>query len=152
MRRALAAVAVTALAAVLLAAPAGGRTGALPKGFFGVVPQTAMTPTDAGYMRAGGIGAIRVPVMWSLIQPTPKGGYDWSGLDQAVEVASRAGLTVLPFLYSTPTWLAPEPTALPIDSGKARRAWVAFVKAAVERYGPGGEFWAEHAPDQAAIN
>jgi polysaccharide biosynthesis protein PslG len=152
MKRALAAAAVLALAIAVLAAPAGGRTGALPRGFFGVVPQTALTPTDAKYMRAGGIGSIRVPVMWSLIQPSAKGDYDWSGLDQAVEVASGAGLTVLPFLYSTPTWLAPEPTALPIDSGKARRAWVAFVKAAVQRYGPGGEFWTQHAPEQAAIN
>jgi hypothetical protein len=152
MKRALAVAAVLTLAIVVLAAPAGGRTGALPKGFFGVVPQTALTPTDANYMRAGGIGSIRVPVMWSLIQPTAKGSYNWSGLDQAVEVASRAGLTVLPFLYSTPTWLAPAPTALPIDSGRARKAWVAFVKAAVKRYGPGGEFWLQHAPDQAAIN
>ena len=32
------------------------------------------------------------------------------------------------------------------DSAKARKAWTAFLSAAVERYGPGGDFWTENAP------
>lgn len=64
-------------------------------------------------------------------------------MDETMELAARAHLTVLPFLYGTPRWLAGQPTKLPIDSSRARRAWVAFVTAAVRRYGPGGEFWAE---------
>ncbi len=127
-----------------LAAPAGAQ--ALPPDFFGVAPQTTLTDTDIEYMRAGRIGSIRLAVPWEVVQPTAKGGYNWSGVDQAVGAAARGGLRVLPFLYGTPRWLAGKPTAMPIDSGRARQAWVAFVKAAVERYGPGGEFWAEHAP------
>jgi len=150
MRRALAASAVLALAIAILATSAGGRAGTPQKSFFGIVPQTELTDTDARYMSAGGIGTIRVPVMWSLIQPTAKSGYDWTGFDRAVEVSARRGLTLLPFLYSTPHWVAAKPTTLPVDNGRARRAWVAFVKAAVKRYGPGGEFWAEHAPGGVA--
>ncbi len=146
MRRALLASALVALALAAFVTAAGGRAGAPQRGFFGIVPQTELTDADARYMRAGGIGAIRVPMMWSLIQPTAKSAYDWSGFDQAVEVAARRGLAVLPFLYSTPRWVASRPTTLPVDSGRARRAWVAFVKAAVARYGPGGEFWAERSP------
>jgi hypothetical protein len=154
MRRILATATIAlALAIATFAASAGGRTGAVPpKSFFGIVPQAALTDADAQYMRAGGIGSVRVPVMWSLIQPAAKGGYDWTGLDQAVEVAARSGLTVLPFLYSTPSWLTADPTTLPIDSARARKAWAAFVEAAVRRYEPGGEFWVEHAPGVAAIN
>jgi hypothetical protein len=118
---------------------------ALPRTFFGIAPQTALTDRDAAYMKAGGIGSIRLPIGWSGVQPTASGGYDWSSVDPAVEVAARRGLTILPFLYGTPSWLAPKPTTLPIDSGRARKAWVAFVKAAVQRYGSGGEFWTEHA-------
>jgi hypothetical protein len=104
-----------------------------------------MTDTDVQYMRAGRIGSVRLAVPWNGVQPTRDGGYQWGGIDQAVAVAARGGLEVLPFLYGTPRWLARKPTTLP-TAGRARAAWLAFVKAAVERYGPGGTFWAERAP------
>jgi len=125
---------------------------ALPRAFFGIAPQTTLGDTDAAYMKAGGIGSVRVPVSWGLVQPSPKEEYDWSSVDPAVEVAARRGLSILPYLSATPRWLAAKPTSLPIDSARARKAWLAFVKAAVKRYGPGGEFWTEHQPQQAAIN
>lgn len=117
-----------------------------PKGFFGIVPQTGMTPTDASYMKAGGIESVRVAVSWAAIQPKEKGGYEWGGLDQTVLTASNAGLRVLPFFYSTPRWLSGNWRTLPVNSARQRAAWTAFLKAAVKRYGPGGEFWAEHSP------
>jgi hypothetical protein len=138
-----------ALAAALLA-PAGAQ--ALPPAFFGIAPQTALTDRDAAYMKAGGIGSVRWPVNWATVQPKARGGFDWSSVDPAVEAAARRGLKFLPFLYGTPRWIANKPTTLPIDSGRARKAWLAFVDAAVKRYGPGGEFWNEHAPGQAAVD
>jgi hypothetical protein len=147
-------IAVAALVAIVLALPAvnaGGRPTIPPKSFFGIDPQTLLTNVDAQYLQAGRIGTIRVPVQWSAVQPSPKGGYNWTGMDETMEFAARARLSVLPFLYGTPAWLAHEQT-LPIDSGRAREAWAAFVEAAVKRYGPGGEFWTEHAPDSAAVN
>jgi hypothetical protein len=138
------------LAAVMaLALPAAAQ--ALPSGFFGIAPQTALTETDAAYMKAGGIGSIRWPVSWPAVQPTANGDYDWSSVDPAVEAAARHGLTVLPYLYGTPRWVSRKPTTLPIDNGRARKAWTAFVEAAVRRYGPEGEFWAQHSPETAAI-
>lgn len=125
---------------------------ALPSTFFGIAPQTALTDRDASYMKAGGIGAVRWPINWAVVQPTAKGGYDWSSVDPAITAASRKGLKFLPFLYGTPRWIARKPTTLPVDSGRARKAWLAFVDAAVKRYGPGGEFWNQHAPGQAAVN
>jgi hypothetical protein len=136
-------VAVLAMA-VLAAASSGARTRA-PKGFFGVSPQTILTPEDVRYMKAGGIETVRWPLVWAAIQPTAKGGYDWSSFDQVVSVASRAGLQVLPAISETPRWLARKPTTLPVDNAKQRAAWTAFLRAAVERYGPGGAFWTEHA-------
>jgi hypothetical protein len=143
MRTPKTAIALLALAAALVA-PAGAQ--ALPTSFFGVAPQTTLSDTDVQYMRAGRIGSVRLPLSWDAIQPTANGGYDWSGFDQSVAVAARGGLAVLPILYGTPSWIARKPTTLPIDSGRARTAWVAFVRAAVERYGPGGDFWTERAP------
>ena len=136
------------LAVVLaLALFTGGGSAApkphLPRGFFGVAPQTPLTDTDVRYMRAGGIESIRMPIAWSAVQPTRKGGYDWSTIDPTVEVAARGGLEILPFLAGTPAWLG-KLTKLPVRNARQRAAWTAFVKAAVERYGPGGQFWREH--------
>ncbi len=136
--------AIVALPVATSGAPVAGGSARPSPAFFGIAPQTTLTDTDVRYMRAARVGAIRVPVQWAQVQPTARGGYEWSALDQVLEVATRARLRVLPFLYSTPSWLG-EPTALPIDSGRARRAWTAFVKAAVERYGTGGDFWTERA-------
>jgi hypothetical protein len=117
-----------------------------PKGFFGIDPQSGLTDRDAEYMKAGGIETVRWPLLWSDVQPTRNGGYEWSGFDQVVSTASRHGLQVLPVVLETPRWLSVKGTKLPIDSGAARKAWAQFLEAAVKRYGPGGEFWATHAP------
>jgi len=126
----------------------GAATGAppprAPAEFFGIGPQTPLTEKDAEYMKAGGISIVRLAVPWSSVQSSSRGGYNWAALDQGVAVAARAGLRVLPFFYGTPHWIS-KPTRLPVDSARARSAWTAFLTAAVHRYGPGGEFWAEHA-------
>ncbi len=146
---ALALVAIVAAGLFLAAAPQGSEavpTPRPPKGFFGIGPQTALSEQDAEYMAAGGIETVRWPVAWSAVQPSKRGGYNWSGVDETMLVAARHGLQVLPFLVDTPHWVARKGTTLPIDNAKARKAWTLFVEAAVKRYGPGGEFWALHAP------
>jgi hypothetical protein len=117
-----------------------------PKGFFGIVPQTALTEKDVEYMKAGGIEAIRWPLVWSAIQPTKRGGYHWESFDAVVTEAARQGLSVLPFVVTSPKWVAKKETTLPIENGTQRKAYTAFLKAAVERYEPGGAFWVEHSP------
>ena len=57
-------------------------------------------------MKAGGVGTVRWPIGWPSVQPTAKRRYDWGSVDPAVEAAARHGLTILPFLYGTPRWLA----------------------------------------------
>jgi hypothetical protein len=117
-----------------------------PKGFFGIVPQTPVTEADAKYMKAGGIEAVRSPLIWPAVQPTKKGPYNWAAFDPIVEEAARQGLSVLPFVIATPKWVAKKETTLPIYNATQRKAYVKFLRAAVERYGPGGQFWIEHSP------
>lgn len=150
---------VVALGCAIVALPVAtsgapiAQTSARPStAFFGIAPQTALTNRDVEYMRAGKIGVVRLPFLWHLIQPTPQRTYDWSSIDPVMETISRNGLRVLPFLFGTPRWLARKEQTLPINSGRARSAWVAFVKAAVERYGPGGQFWTERAPGGVGPN
>jgi len=141
---------LAALVAVAVPVATNGASARVPNGFFGVAPQTTLTPEDARYMKAGGIESVRLPLIWSVIQPTAKGGYDWSYFDQGVAVAARAGLEVLPSIGTTPRWLARKGTTLPVKNAKQRAAWAAFLEAAVKRYGPRGEFWREHA--QVGVN
>jgi hypothetical protein len=140
---------LAALAVALFASVQAGSAKAplrASKGFFGIGPQTLLTDRDAEYMVAGGIESVRWPLPWNGIQPTRTGGYNWEGFDDVVDVAARHGLTVLPFAYGTPSWIARKYTTLPVSTGEARSAWIAFLRAAAERYGPGGDFWAERAP------
>jgi Beta-galactosidase len=145
------ALAVLAIASVtgvaLLSSP--GVAQAAPRSFFGIVPQAILSEEDVRYMRAGRIGTIRLAIGWESVQPTRRGGFNWEGLDREIATAASQGLQVLPFLSGVPRWLSRKSTKLPVDSATARRGWSAFVKAAVKRYGPGGEFWAEHPPGVA---
>jgi hypothetical protein len=142
MRRA---TALLALCLTLLAlAPAAAQ--ALPRGFFGIVPQTSIGKRDMARMRAGGVETIRTMVSWAAVQGSPNGGYDWGGLDKQVALAAEDHLEVLPFLFATPHWLSHDFRTLPVDSRRQRQAWAEFVGAAVERYGGRGEFWTEHGP------
>ncbi|HWM63363.1 MAG TPA: hypothetical protein VNP96_05160 [Solirubrobacterales bacterium] len=144
---ALALVAVGGLAtssAVSPSASAVSPSAALPPGFFGIAPQTPITEEDAERMRAARIGAVRWPLAWSGVQLTRKGGYEWGAFDEIVEQAARQRLRVLPFVYASPDWATGKYTRMPVANARQRSAWVAFLRAAVERYGPRGEFWREH--------
>jgi len=117
-----------------------------PKGFFGIAPQTSLTEKDVKYMKAGGIETIRWPLIWGAINPTKNGPYNWAAFDPIVEQAALQGEQVLPFAIGTPRWIARKETTLPIANARQRKAWTSFLRAAVERYGPGGEFWKIHSP------
>jgi hypothetical protein len=150
MRRRLAtALLLAALATALFAGTQAGSAKTpprAPKTFFGIGPQQPFSDKDLEYMKAGGIGSIRMLVSWPATQPTEKGPYEWGGIDLAVEEASRRGLRILPFVYGLPRWLGADERRLPVDSGRQRKAWTGFLEALVRRYGPGGEFWAQHSP------
>ena len=139
---------LAACLAIGLVASSAGTGGAKPlpnppRGFFGIGPQSGLGAEDISYMKAGGIESIRWPLSWGAIQPQRKGGYDWSSFDPVVALAARGGLTVLPVVMSPPHWVAHKETTMPVNSGRQRQAWKKFLRAAAERYGPGGEFWRE---------
>jgi hypothetical protein len=136
--------------ALLAAAPAA----AVPRVFWGVVPQRQPSAALLQRLEQGGVDSIRLPVSWAAVQPSAGAELSWSGIDAQVAAATRAGLEVLPFLYDAPRWAVPSqrvpgspgaraPLHLPVR-GAAGRAWVAFARAAVARYGPGGSFWREN--------
>jgi hypothetical protein len=130
--------------------------GAVPAKFWGVVPQNVPTSEQLARIHRGGVDSVRMPIFWSAVQPTQGGAPEWSGVDAAVGRAAQAGVDVLPYFSSAPAWAVPSgsvpgthglaaaPIRLPA-TGAAVSAWSAFLRLAVERYGPGGVFWTTHA-------
>jgi hypothetical protein len=135
---------MAALAALLAALSAPSPAAAAPREFFGIAPQTSLADTDLERMRAGRIGSLRALVPWAAVQPTPRGGYNWAWFDRLVAAAARRRIRVLPFVYGTPRWAARRETTLPVNSARQRRGWAGFLRSAVKRYGPHGDFWREH--------
>jgi hypothetical protein len=138
-----------------LFAAAPGTASAVPRTFWGVVPQRQPSDAQLQRLRRGGVDSIRLAVSWAAVQPSPRAEPDWAGIDAQIAAAARARLEVLPFLYDAPRW-AVRPHAVPGSPGSARaplhlpangaagRAWSAFARSAVERYGPRGSFWSEN--------
>jgi hypothetical protein len=151
LRRRAAVLGLAGLLCLLASAPSASAAAASkrplpPPGFFGIAPQEWVSDADANYMKAGGIETIRFPLEWAGAKPSPNSPYLWGQLDKTLSVTARHGLRVLPFVVNTPSWLAPKVTTLPLNGAETKREWTRFLEAAVRRYGPGGEFWEEHAP------
>ncbi len=150
MKRIVLAIALCACLGVTLSLALGTGSGdaapgrGLPTGFFGIVPQTGLTPEEAEYMKAGGVESIRLGLSWASIQPHRRSKFNWVGFDEEVRVATQAGLEVLPSLGAPPRWAVRKETTLPVRTAAQRGGWAAFVKAAAKRYGPHGEFWQEN--------
>ena len=131
--------------ALLALAPAGARA-YLPTGFIGISPQNPANAKDFRLMREAGVDSVRLPLYWSGVQSRPPllGDPDWAGIDKEVELAAEEGIRVMPFVWGSPEWVAPERIDLPVRSAAQRRAWIGFLREAVRRYGADGEFWEEH--------
>jgi hypothetical protein len=142
--------AVALALAAFTGAAAASPAGAVPTTFWGVVPQATPTPEQLVRLKEGGVDSIRIPFVWSAIQPVKGGPIEWEGLDTLIEGASNAGIEVLPFLTGAPRWAVPadhryrSPENLPVRTATQRAGWESFVREAVLRYGPTGTFWATH--------
>lgn len=117
-----------------------------PSGFFGIAPQEEISTEDSARMRSGNVTSVRYPLAWSLVKPHRDSDFDWGHFDTVVRNAARNRVSVLPTVYSTPAWVSPRTTNLPVGNGTQLKHWRQFVTAAVARYGPGGTFWEEHGP------
>jgi len=138
-------------------ASAASRGQALPEDFWGAVPQANLSAAQLKRVHRGGVESIRIPINWSNVQPTEGGAFDWAGVDDQVEMAARGHVDLLPFMVGVPAWAeklvyvggsresVQVPANLPVK-GKARAGWLAFLRAAVDRYGSNGSFWSTH-PD-----
>lgn len=125
---------------VCLAAPSAASAAAAPSDFYGVVAGK-YDPTGADFdrMGRGKVGSLRVNVAWASVQSSASAPYDWSRYDALIGQAAQQGIEVLATFYGTPGFAAARPNYPPDKSHIDE--FEAFMRAAVERYGPNGTFW-----------
>jgi hypothetical protein len=158
-RRCAALAAAGALCLAIVLAPASSAatqpsTAVVPNTFFGVAPQTTLTDSEFDRMAQGHVGTLRILLNWSSIDGTPADDNNWSSIDPIVASAAQNGISVLPFIFGTPEWVVnnldhracqPQTCGLFAPSSPAALAeWQRFLREAVERYGPGGEFFTDN--------
>ena len=150
-RTSVVAFALIALGVAASASPAA----ALPRDFWGVVPQATPSTEQLQRLQRGGVDSIRVAISWSSVQSRRNGPFDFSGSDAIIGEAAAARVDVLPFLLDAPRWAVPLAAVprsggfrvtkfLPVRNAQQRSGWRRFVIETIKRYGPRGTFWAEH--------
>lgn len=171
-RSLLAAVLLSAQAAwpgVAGAAPAAPAGAPVPPGFVGMVVDEPVWPDpfielqhQVDVMTLSGVQSLRVVFNWAWAQPyrhwsqvptdqrsqyVNVGGVptDFSRFDQIVGAASRDGQRLLPVVLDAPAWDGERKAHTVLAIPKTDGPYVAFVKALVRRYGPGGTFWQTYA-------
>ncbi len=145
---------MTTLLAVVLAACGSTSSAAIPRSFYGMVPETTLTQQDFSRMEAAGVGSLRFQIYWPSVKPGLLSAYNWDTTDAVVLGAAERGIKLLPYLDGTPGWASGRQGHYaarydPFDTTVGGLAWTLFVKAAVDRYRPGGTFWQEN-PDVPA--
>ena len=138
---------VAAGLAIWLLSSSSSDTSGTDDDLFGVASSPALSSVDLNKMQATSVRSVRFLFGWPAIEPR-RGSFNWKGPDRVVgELASR-GIQPVPFVFGSPPWVSAKATTPPIDSAADRAAWTAFLKAAVDRYGPDGSFWSgEYARD-----
>jgi hypothetical protein len=132
--------AAAAVAAVLIV-PSTEARAAAPAGFFGLNYYFKdITTGDVLYLKKSGAKTVRWRMNWSNIEPSP-GHFDWSAPDAVVGDLAAQGIRVLPVMWGSPGWVASSAITPPIGTQKQRDAWSGFLRAAIKRYGPGGNYW-----------
>jgi hypothetical protein len=133
-------------APVLLGIWPGAAAAYLPPGFIGISPQNPSNSQDFELMRKAGVDSVRLPLNWIGVEPDDPDYFepDWGAFDHAVELAAEEHIRVMPYVWGTPEWAAEDATEVPVRTAWQRRGWARFLRAAVDRYGPEGEFWEEH--------
>jgi polysaccharide biosynthesis protein PslG len=132
------------IAAILLACLAAAPQAAAkaPRSFYGVITADDPSAPEIDRMGAGEVGTLRINMVWGQVESAPLGALDWSHYDPIIGRAAQNGIRVLPTIYSSPSWAAPRPNAPP--TAQHLDDFQAFTRAAAERYGSNGTYWAQN--------
>ncbi len=138
----LAVTAMVALTLLAVAALPSAASAKVPKDFFGM---SAVQPSTRDFKGMVGLGAgtYRIELGWPGIQTKRNGPFNFAPSDARIRAAASAGLQIVPILFGTPTFLSGDAGHIygPTRNKTHRKEWQDFVRATMDRYRRGGEFW-----------
>jgi hypothetical protein len=149
------ALAAAAIAAAILIVPSAEARAATPAGFFGLnYSFNDISSGDVFYLKKSGAKTVRWMMKWQRIEPK-SGTWRWSEPDKLVGALATQGIRVVPVMWGSPSWVASSAITPPIGTQKQRDAWSAYLRAAIKRNGPGGNYWSgayrKQHPGKAAL-
>lgn len=137
----------------------------IPATFFGVMANGPLLgpcdlPGEMAVMKGAGVGAIRLPVEWSDLQPYANiddvpdqdrsrfvvvDGIptDFGPTDARVLAAAAQGIDVMALVNKAPPWAEANPSQ-DFSAPRDPKAYGRFLQVLVGRYGPQGSLWAEN--------
>lgn len=136
-----------ALSLTLLLVFATPPADAGPRSFrIGVMDDLVAPQGNLAAMDRAGVDVFRTVLNWTRVETD--GGrvgrcdnaFDWSAYDALVAEAGRRGVSLLPVVLGSPGYAAERPQSAPSTRSPAIRDYKCFLRAAVERYGRGGDF------------
>ncbi len=97
-------------------------------------------------MAEAGITSVRLPLFWSRWRVAIRASPSPTGRASTTTSPSRReyGITIFPFVWGTPTWVAARPNVLPVSNAWRRWNWMNFLRDAAHRYGPRGTLWRDN--------
>jgi hypothetical protein len=95
---------------------------------------------DLTRMQATGIQSVRITIYRPQVEPR-EGQFNWSAPDQAIGDLASRGIEAFPVLYGSPPYAGRTDSHPPLKTAAIRAGWQDFVRRAVARYGPGGDYW-----------
>jgi hypothetical protein len=138
-----------AVALLLVASAPAAAARKVPRGFFGVNTSGNIELASASVQRhmwnklaLGGAESARILFSWDFAEPVP-GEFRWSRNDSIIEYAAEHGMKVLPVVEYAPAWARQYPDQF-ASPPKSPTPYTKFLRAAIERYGPHGDFWKLH--------
>jgi hypothetical protein len=96
-------------------------------------------------MEMSAVRSVRLPLYWGSVEHFSPFfvGPDWSAFDHDVGLAATHGIRIFPFVWGSPRWAAGIAKAEP-EGEASLSAWASFLRRAVRRYGPNGDFWRQN--------
>ena len=108
----------------LVIAIASNAAAAVPKEFFGVMPQGPLTTADYEAMGDAKVGTLRFELYWGAIDPSPAADdYNWAASDEVVTNAAKNGVGLLAVVSTAPAWV------LALDGHQMRPGHLPSVRA-----------------------
>ena len=125
------------------------QTSSADEELFGIAQGSRFDTQDLQTMATTGVRTDRFLLSWGWVQPS-RDSFRWP--DLTVGALASHGIRPVPFVWGSPWWLFGDTERPPVGSPRAERAWREFLKAAVERYGSDGSYWAEDYHRQFGAN